>query len=170
MTKWRNGFTIVELLIVIVVIAILAAISIVAYNDIQQRAHNAQVIAGVNTYQKALLQYATINSVYPSVTACLGAGYPGNQCWQGQSGNVGVNGTLDSQLATVMGSKPVLATELFSIGIGDNMRAGAMWNPSQRRIFYYLQGPGQNCGLSGSSGTTEGGVVTQCSVALPAPS
>ena len=36
--KRNNGFTIVELLIVIVVIAILAAISIVAYNGIQQRA------------------------------------------------------------------------------------------------------------------------------------
>jgi prepilin-type N-terminal cleavage/methylation domain-containing protein len=34
----RNGFTIVELLIVVVVIAILAAITIVAYNGIKQRA------------------------------------------------------------------------------------------------------------------------------------
>ena len=33
----KRGFTIVELLIVIVVIAILAAISIVAYNGIQAR-------------------------------------------------------------------------------------------------------------------------------------
>ncbi|MBC7512702.1 prepilin-type N-terminal cleavage/methylation domain-containing protein [Candidatus Saccharibacteria bacterium] len=33
-----KGFTIVELLIAIVVIAILAAISIVAYNGVQQRA------------------------------------------------------------------------------------------------------------------------------------
>lgn len=40
-TKQR-GFTIVELLIVIVVIAILAAISIIAYNGIQSRARDAQ--------------------------------------------------------------------------------------------------------------------------------
>lgn len=37
------GFTIVELLVVIVVIAILAAISIVAYTGIQNRAHNVAV-------------------------------------------------------------------------------------------------------------------------------
>ncbi|MFZ1242596.1 MAG: prepilin-type N-terminal cleavage/methylation domain-containing protein [Candidatus Saccharimonas sp.] len=36
----KRGFTIVELLIVIVVIAILAAISIVNYNGIQQRVKN----------------------------------------------------------------------------------------------------------------------------------
>jgi prepilin-type N-terminal cleavage/methylation domain-containing protein len=39
----NSGFTIVELLIVIVVIAILATIVIVAYNGIQQRAHSATI-------------------------------------------------------------------------------------------------------------------------------
>lgn len=40
-----RGFTIVDLLIVIVVIAILAAITIVAFNGIQQRARNTQMAA-----------------------------------------------------------------------------------------------------------------------------
>ena len=42
MKQWvskKSGFTIVELLIVVVVIAILAAISIVAYAGIQNRAN-----------------------------------------------------------------------------------------------------------------------------------
>ena len=52
--KWakykNNGFTIVELLVVIVVIGILAAIVIVAYNGVQQRSRDAiraQDIAGI---------------------------------------------------------------------------------------------------------------------------
>lgn len=46
MFKNKNGFTIVELLIVIVVIGILAAITIVAYNGIQNRAQDTKIKHG----------------------------------------------------------------------------------------------------------------------------
>lgn len=77
----QKGFTLVELLIVIVVIAILAAITIVAYNGIQQRANNTTTIQGTEAYIKALSYYALDHGGdYPTVIGCLGTGYPGGKC------------------------------------------------------------------------------------------
>ena len=50
----RQGFTIVELVIVIVVIAILAAITIVAYNGIQERARASSVSTALNQASKKI--------------------------------------------------------------------------------------------------------------------
>ena len=52
-----SGFTIVELLIVIVVIAILAAVSIAAYTNIQQRAKNAVIINAASQSLKMIEAY-----------------------------------------------------------------------------------------------------------------
>lgn len=78
-----TGFTIVELLIVVVVIAILAAISLVAYSNFQQRAINAKTISSVAAYVRALKLYKAETDRYPNVTSCLGTGYQGNTCHTG---------------------------------------------------------------------------------------
>lgn len=62
----RKGFTIVELLIVIVVIAILAAIVIVAYNGITARAANVRVQTDIKSVQNLVEQYNALNGSYPS--------------------------------------------------------------------------------------------------------
>jgi prepilin-type N-terminal cleavage/methylation domain-containing protein len=64
-SRTSYGFTIVELLIVIVVIAILATISIVAYNGIQARARDSQRQEDVKTIVKALELYYIDNGKYP---------------------------------------------------------------------------------------------------------
>lgn len=64
-TRRQSGFTIVELLIVIVIIGILAAITIVAYNGIQQRARDSQRASDLTTLNKALELYYIDNGEYP---------------------------------------------------------------------------------------------------------
>ena len=68
-----SGFTIVELLIVIVVIAILAAISIVAYNGIQGRGRDAARSSDVRALQTALELYKADNGTYPQLS-CVNCG------------------------------------------------------------------------------------------------
>ena len=62
----QHGFTIVELLIVIVVIAILAAITIVAYNGIQARANDGRIRAASEDIQKAVQLYVADNGPIPT--------------------------------------------------------------------------------------------------------
>lgn len=74
----QKGFTIVELLIVIVVIAILATISIVAYNDIQARANRNVRIQDHVRLKKSFEAYkATYGYFPPAATGgyCIGEGF-----------------------------------------------------------------------------------------------
>lgn len=75
MKRSTSGFTIVELLIVIVVIAILATISIVAYTGIQDRATASAVKSDLANFAK-MIQIARIDStdgLYPATpTAGMG--------------------------------------------------------------------------------------------------
>ncbi|MFZ2835796.1 MAG: prepilin-type N-terminal cleavage/methylation domain-containing protein [Candidatus Saccharimonadales bacterium] len=73
-----NGFTIVELLIVIVIIGILAAITIVAYNGIQNRARDAQRKSDLSQIAKALQMYKLDNGSYPSISSGCASGSSGN--------------------------------------------------------------------------------------------
>ena len=70
----QTGFTIVELLIVIVVIAILAAITIVAYNGIQSRAKDSQKKQDVEQIAKLIQLYDVDNGPMWTGSGCGSAG------------------------------------------------------------------------------------------------
>ncbi len=62
-----KGFTIVELLIVIVVIGILAALVIVTYNGIQQKARDTERKTDINALHGQLEPYQAQNGKYPTL-------------------------------------------------------------------------------------------------------
>lgn len=104
MKRSITGFTIVELLIVIVVIAILAAISVVAYTGIQNRASSTAILSEATQWKKLFQAYKAANGSYPSPVAngdpatsggpgssalsryCLGTGFPNSHCYVANSG------------------------------------------------------------------------------------
>ena len=62
----KNGFTIVELLIVIVVIAILATITVVAFNGIQTNSQSSAALSSVRQVVKKIELYRAENNTNPS--------------------------------------------------------------------------------------------------------
>jgi prepilin-type N-terminal cleavage/methylation domain-containing protein len=67
----RNGFTIIELLVVMVVLGILSSIAILKYIDLRQSAHAARVAADFNAIKVAVYTFYTDDYQWP---AEVGAG------------------------------------------------------------------------------------------------
>lgn len=145
----RRGFTIVELLIVIVVIAILAAISIVAYNGIQQRASNTAIISAVNQTIKAVQLYYAQEGSYPltgtyacvtSTTGCIETG--------GVSRDA--NATFDANIAKAANvPRSVPNVGAAGNGIIYSHHANRQVDGESRPvlIMYFLNGQSQKCGI-----------------------
>jgi len=85
-SKYSRGFTIVELLIVIVVIGILAAITIVAYNGIQQRATVASLNSDLDNASKTIKLFQVDNSAFPATINCAIPDSTTNKCVKSSNG------------------------------------------------------------------------------------
>lgn len=108
MRKTINGFTIIEMLVVITVIGIIAGITLVTYNGIQQRARTSQTVNAATQWIKGLMMYKARNGGLPTMSSCLGSGYLYDSSGTATSGtaqcyqNAGVNITVDSSFTTAM--------------------------------------------------------------------
>lgn len=154
-----KGFTIVELLIVIVVVAILAAVTIVAYNGIQARAKATEVENVVDQYRKSLMQYAVLNKDYPRANAsfCLGeeSNYP-DGCFSGSN----TDSTVVTKLRSVMSSLPSVNSSCKMM-YGNSCRRNLTFvnqssatldgNVHPYYLMYFLDGS-QKCSLGGNVG------------------
>lgn len=70
----RKGFTLIELMVVIAIIIILAAIAIPNYLNMTKRAKNSRLASDMATLATALETYKTDWGRYPIVTAAAGEG------------------------------------------------------------------------------------------------
>ncbi|MDB5178020.1 MAG: putative Fimbral protein [Candidatus Saccharibacteria bacterium] len=105
----KKGFTIIELIVVVSVIGILAAISIVSYNGSQARARNTKMAVAVEQYRDGFENYLTKNGQYPAINTannyCLGAAVA--SCTTASASWVR-DTTLEDALMTVMDRLPAL--------------------------------------------------------------
>lgn len=84
----NQGFTIVELLIVVVVIAILAAITIVSYNGITNKANASAAASTAATLQKKAELYQADKGAYPTALTQLTASADSDKSYYIASGTI----------------------------------------------------------------------------------
>lgn len=77
----NRGFTLVELLIVIVIIAILTVISLVAYNGIQNQARTSTSQGVVKNIADKVQIYNTEEGHYPATLSALSGNGDRNEAW-----------------------------------------------------------------------------------------
>lgn len=118
----EGGFTIVELLIVIVVIAALAGVTIVAYNGVQQRAKNTARVAAVQKMLRLLELYKAGNGssafksdVPGTFNICIGEEFEDLDPGSG----VACRSVYDNVAGTTTYSSPLIARDTALKTVGD---------------------------------------------------
>lgn len=142
-----KGFTVVELLIVIVVIGILAAIVIVSYNGAQLRARNATRLSDIKVVEELLDTYYTQHGSYPQTTTNPQSNwkaidvYTDDNCPNGSSQADWVPGLADklpqSDQSYAVGADGKYGCYLYaSNGTQYVLSAWNMISPPQSAVYY----------------------------------
>jgi len=136
-THKQIGFTIVELLVVIVVIAVLAAVMVVTYSNIQGRARDSRRLSDMNAITKALEIYKQQNGDYPAAV-----GSTGNGGWE-----VSVPTASNSDFLAVLRTSGVISqVPIDPVNTGDMSTAGS-------KLYAYYRYPAGYLGCDASHGS-----------------
>ena len=177
-----NGFTIVELLIVIVVIGILAALVLNTVTGAQMRARNTTRVNDAESIMNALAQYYEIHEHYPPSTGGCGATAP-NTSWCNSVESIDSEGRWIAPHSNPNDLDQFLQTQPQNVGQGTaplwgntdgqgayfyhaHNQSGHPHGPQSYMLIYSLEGAHEleagPDGVTGCGGITRdyGGVVT----------
>jgi len=154
----ERGFTLVELLIVIVIIATLASITVMAFNGLSQRAKGNQISSALKAYEKAFKMYRAEHGVYPHTPgyhySCMGqtsdypavSGWPQGECgFSGETYPATVDADLNAALKVYIGTLPAIPSLTTTYADGDKTRG--VYYEGNETYYYFEYGlpNGQTC-------------------------
>lgn len=130
MKKVQQGFTLIELMIVIAIIGILAAVALPAYQDYTIRAKASELVLASSAAKNSISEYALVNSTIPHAT-----GVTITAITQGMVRTMSWDGTA----LTVVGNRTNLGANVtMLLTPGGNLAQGITWSCSASVGTKYL--------------------------------
>lgn len=128
----QRGFTLVEILIVIVIIGIIAAITVFAYNGITERAWAAKRLADIDQVRKAMELYHQDYGYYPA---------NGADNWGGALNSVQVTTALQPYIKNVPSEPSGDASKAYQYvrGVQDNYGIRIFWSETPLTGCHWTQ-------------------------------
>jgi type IV pilus assembly protein PilA len=121
MKALQKGFTLIELMIVVAIIGILAAIAIPAYQDYTIRAQVTEGLNLIDGVKVAVADYYTQNGVYPAAglatAAPAGLGFAAKATGKYSTVELGANGALTATFSHVNGFQANAKLDTLTVGV-----------------------------------------------------